>query len=250
MHNDFEVPSNWYESFFTAPVNRFWEKMVPPEDTAADLAFVVRHIGVEPPGRLLDVPCGAGRHAVGLARRGYDVTGVDLSEDAVSRAAASAGALPVRFIRADMRDLSAEAPLDGALCLGNSLGYFGAAGLRTFLRRLAQSVSPGGRVILDSYTCAESILPFADERDIAFDGGTYAARLAYDAMTSTLKTEAKLTLGGETHRLLYAHHIVTSGELVQALAEAGLATQGLYADTDDRPYEVGSPRLLLVAARE
>jgi SAM-dependent methyltransferase len=250
MNHNFDVPSDWYESFFTAPVNRFWEAMVPPEDTAADLAFIVRHIAAEPPARLLDVPCGAGRHALGLARLGYEVTGVDLSEDAVGRASAAAGALPVRFVQADMRDLPLEAPFDAALCLGNSLSYFDAQGLRAFLARLAAALRPGARLVLDSYTCAESILPFAQEREIAFEGGTYEARLAYDVMTSTLRTEAKLVLDRETHLLRYAHQIVTSGELVRALAEAGLATQGLYADTDDKPYEPGSPRLLLVAARE
>jgi cyclopropane fatty-acyl-phospholipid synthase-like methyltransferase len=249
MFDDFDVSSNWYESFFTAAVNQFWEKMVTPEDTAADLAFLVRHLGAEPPARLLDVPCGAGRHALGLAGMGYEVTGVDLSQDAVARAAALADGLPARFIRSDMRDLPVEAPFDGALCLGNSLGYFGAEGLHAFLARLAAALRPGGHAILDSYCCAESILPLVEEREIAFDGGTYRARLGYDAMTSTLKTEARLTLGDETHLLRYAHHVATSGELVRALAAAGLATQGLYAGTDGRPYQAGSPRLLLVAER-
>jgi cyclopropane fatty-acyl-phospholipid synthase-like methyltransferase len=249
MNTDFDVPSNWYESFFTAPVNRFWEAMVPPEATAADLRFIVRHIGAEPP-RLLDVPCGAGRHALALARIGHEVTGVDLSEDAIDRAAASAHNLPARFIRADMLSFPVGTPFDGALCLGNSLGYFGAEGLGAFLARLAAALRPGARLILDSYTCAESVLPLAEEREIAFDGGTYEARLGYDVMTSTLRTEAKLALDGETHLLRYAHHILTCGEMVRALAQAGLATLALYADTDERPYEAGSPRLLLVAARE
>jgi cyclopropane fatty-acyl-phospholipid synthase-like methyltransferase len=249
MANDFAVPSNWYESFFTAPVNRFWEMMVPPETTAADLEFVVRHIGAEPPARLLDVPCGAGRHALGLARLGYEVTGVDLSEDAVERAAGSAGELPARFVRADMRNFPTEALFDGALCLGNSLGYFGADGLAAFLRRLAAALRPGARLVLDSYSCAESILPLREEREIAFEGGCYRSRYAYDAMASVLKTEAELSLDGEVHALRYAHHIVTSGALVGRLRKAGLTVLALHGDTDDAPYEPGSPRLLLVAER-
>jgi cyclopropane fatty-acyl-phospholipid synthase-like methyltransferase len=250
MNDDFDVPSDWYESFFVAPVNRFWEKMVPPEATAADLDFVVRHIGAKPPARLLDVPCGAGRHALGLAGLGYDVTGVDLSEDAVERATGSVGELPARFIRADMRDLPAEAPFDGALCLGNSLGYFASEGLAAFLRRLSAALRPGARLVLDSYTCAESILPLRDEREIAFEGGRYRSRYAYDAMASVLKTKAELSLDGEVHALRYAHHIITSGALVGRLRKAGLTVLALYGDTDDAPYEPGSPRLLLVAERD
>jgi cyclopropane fatty-acyl-phospholipid synthase-like methyltransferase len=249
MANDFDVPSDWYESFFTLPVNRFWENMVPPEATAADLRFVTRHIGVAPPARLLDIPCGAGRHALGLARAGYDVTGVDLSIDAVARAELAAAGLPVRFVRSDMRGFAAEEAFDGAMCLGNSLGYFGAEGMAAFLARLAANLRAGARLVLDSFTCAESILPLSEEREIAFEGGAYRSRYAYDAMTSVLKTEAELSLDGEVHTLRYAHHIVTSGALVARLEETGLRVLALYGDTDDVRYEPGLPRLLLVAER-
>lgn len=249
MHHDFDVPSDWYETFFIAPVNRFWELMVPPEATAADLGFVTRHLGVAPPARLLDMPCGAGRHALALARAGYEVTGVDLSADALARARTAGAGLPARFVRSDMRDFAAEQPFDGALCLGNSLGYFGVEGMAAFLARLAASLRPGARLVLDSATCAESIFPLQAEREIEFEGGAYRSRYAYDAMASVLKTEAELTLDGEVHTLRYAHHIVTSEALVRRLREAGLTVLALYGDTDDARYEPGSPRLVVVAER-
>jgi cyclopropane fatty-acyl-phospholipid synthase-like methyltransferase len=224
--------------------------MVPPEATAADLGFVTRHIGVAPPARLLDVPCGAGRHALALAGAGYDVTGVDLSADALARARKAAADLPVRFLRSDMRDFAVGTGFDGALCLGNSLGYFGAEGMAAFVARLATSVRPGARLVLDSSTCAESIFPLHTEREITFEGGAYRSRYAYDAMASVLKTEAELTLDGEVHKLRYAHHIVTSGALVGRLREDGLTVLALYGDTDDAPYGPGSPRLLVVAERD
>ncbi|MFL6846688.1 MAG: class I SAM-dependent methyltransferase [Allosphingosinicella sp.] len=250
MNQDFDVPSHWYESFFTAPVNRFWETMVPPEATATDLAFVARHIGVEPPARLLDVPCGAGRHALALARAGFEVTGIDLSAEAIARAAAAGAGLPARFVRSDMREFAVDSPFDGAICLGNSLGYFAAEGLEAFLARLAASLRSGARLILDSYTCAESIFPLQEEREIAFEGGSYRSLYAYDPVGSVLKTEAVLTLDGESHLLRYAHHVVTSGALVSVLRDTGFGLLGLYADTEDAPFAPGLPRLLLVAGRD
>jgi cyclopropane fatty-acyl-phospholipid synthase-like methyltransferase len=251
MQSDFDVPANWYERFFTGPVNRFWETMVPPEATAADLAFVERHIAAAPPARILDVPCGAGRHALGLAERGFCVTGVDLSEDAVARAstAAVAAGLPARFVRNDMRDFAADDPFDAALCLGNSIGYFGLEGTAAFFARLAAASRRGGRLILDTSTCAESIFPLPEKREIAFERGSYRSRYAYDAIGSVLKTEAELMLDGERHQLRYAHHIVASGTLVHMLGEAGFATLALYGGTDDAPFAPGKPRLLVVAER-
>ena len=251
MQSDFDVPANWCEHFFTSPVNRFWEAMVPPEATAADLGFLERHIALAPPARVLDVPCGAGRHALGLAERGFSVTGIDLSEDAVARASAKAVAagLRARFVRGDMRDFAADDPFDAALCLGNSIGYFGPEGTAAFFTRLAASLGRGGRLILDTATCAESIFPLPEKREIAFDRGSYHSHYAYDAMGSVLKTEAELVLDGERYRLRYAHHILTCGALVQMLREAGFATLALYGGTDDAPFRPGSPRLLLVAER-
>jgi hypothetical protein len=84
-------------------------------------------------------------------------------------------------------------------------------------------------------------------REIAFSGGTYSSRFAYDARTSRLKTKAELHLDGEVHELLYAHYVMTSGALVAALEHAGFAVLSLCSDTDDRVYEPGCPRLLIVA---
>jgi hypothetical protein len=68
-------------------------------------------------------------------------------------------------------------------------------------------------------------------------------------MSSVLNTRAELRLSDEAHPLLYAHHIVTSGELVRLLGSTGLRTEALYGDVDDTPYAPGSQRLLLVASR-
>src|SRR3954468_8136843 len=248
MHDDFDVPANWYEQFFTPAVNRFWESIVSPEATAADLDFVIRQIG-PPPARVLDVPCGAGRHALGLAARGYDVTGIDLSPDAIARATAAAGDLPARFVRADMRDFPIGARFDAAICMGNSIGYFGPEGMAAFFARLAAALRPGGKLILDSGTCAESLFPLPEGREIAFEGGVYRSRYAYDAMQSLLKTDGALVLDRGTHRLRYAHTVVTSGALVRELVRCGLKTEALYGDVGQGRFAPGSPRLLLVAER-
>lgn len=251
MTHGISVPEDWYADFFTAPVNRFWEAMVPAEATAADIAFVRRHLAVDPPARILDVPCGAGRHSLVLARAGYRVTGIDISADAIARARTTAneGGLAADFVEGDMRRLDRHGAYDAAICLGNSIGYFDREGTRDFLAALVSAVRPGGTLILDSYCCAETILPLAKDREIEFDGGSYTSRYEYDAFESTLQTEAVLMLDGERHVLRYRHAIVTSGALVAVLRDAGFATQALYGDTEDTPFTPGADRLLLLARR-
>jgi SAM-dependent methyltransferase len=252
MTTDFSVPSDWYLNFFTGPVMRFWEAAVPPAATEAEVAFLVRHLELKPLATIVDVPCGTGRHALGLAKAGFRVTGFDRSEAALARAVAIAEAegLPARFARADMLEFEVDAPVDALICMGNSLGYFEPEMTLQLLHHFARSVRQGGRLILDTAICAESLLPLASERSFAFPGGTYEQEIVYDAMQSLIKTRAHLTLDGERQELLYRHFVMTSGELVRALRSAGFQPRGLFGDAQDSPFAPGSPRLLLVAERQ
>ena len=66
-------------------------------------AFLIAETEALPPGRALDVACGAGRNAVWLARRGWRVTGVDFSEVAlrVARDLAAGSGVEIEWVEAD-----------------------------------------------------------------------------------------------------------------------------------------------------
>jgi cyclopropane fatty-acyl-phospholipid synthase-like methyltransferase len=110
MTADFSIASDWYQTFFTGPVMRFWEAAVPQAATDSEVAFILRHMRAQPPAALLDVPCGSGRHALALAQAGFAVTGIDLSQAALSRSAPNPccpsprrGALPFRAVLTSSR---------------------------------------------------------------------------------------------------------------------------------------------------
>jgi 2-polyprenyl-3-methyl-5-hydroxy-6-metoxy-1,4-benzoquinol methylase len=252
MTADFSVPSNWYQTFFTDSVMRFWDAAVPQAMTEAEVAFVVRHAAVRPPARILDVPCGSGRHALALAKAGFTVTGIDLAEAALERAAkaASAAGVTVRFMRSNMLELDVDEPGDALICMGNSIGYREPASTGQLLRKLASAVRVGGRLILDTSICAESLLPITPHRTLSFQGGTYEQEIVYDSAQSIIKTRAQLTIDGTRRELLYQHFVMTSGELTRALRSVGFGKHALYGSTDDAAFGPGSPRLLLVAVRE
>jgi len=252
MTTHFSIPSDWYQTFFTDPVIRFWDAAVPAAATEADVAFVVRHVGASPPATLLDVPCGSGRHALALTRAGFTVTGVDLSEAALGRASAFAHAagLAVRFIRSDMLNLEVDTLSDGLVCLGNSFGYFEPGLSHQLLRQFAAALRAGGRLILDTSICAESVLPIVAERNFSFPEGSYEQEITYDPRQSIIQTRAQLIIDGERHELRYRHFVMTSGELLRSLRAAGFNLLALYGDAQDGAFAPGSPRLLLVAVKD
>jgi SAM-dependent methyltransferase len=136
----------WFETFL---------RTQSPEWTARDVDFVARQAPLPAYRTLLDVCCGEGRHAIPLAERGYEVTGLDRDVAALSAAQEHAADLNIapRCVEGDMRDLAASVPgpFDVCVCLWQSFGYFDTATNEDILRQMGDLLRPGGRLILDIY---------------------------------------------------------------------------------------------------
>jgi SAM-dependent methyltransferase len=118
------------------------------ELTGRPSRFVVSAVEDSEPGRALDLACGAGRHAVWLAERGWQVTAVDFSEIALAEARrlAAARGVDIEWIAADV--LVWEPPAEAfELVL---LLYLQIPGheLRAVLDRAARALAPGGRLVV------------------------------------------------------------------------------------------------------
>ena len=80
------APTDWWNGFFTGLMADFWQAVIPPDTTLAEVGFFEKALALRPGARVLDAPCGHGRHAVELARRGFRVTGLDRSAELLARA--------------------------------------------------------------------------------------------------------------------------------------------------------------------
>src|SRR6056297_542997 len=98
---------SWFEEWFDSPL---YEKLYSNRDEkdAASLADLIEEvIPVSAYRNVLDLGCGRGRHSITLAQRGYQVTGIDLSNKAIEKAKRIAGQKNlnnVKFFVRDMRD--------------------------------------------------------------------------------------------------------------------------------------------------
>ena len=110
--------------------------------------FLVAEVADLQPGRALDLACGEGQNAIWLASLGWEVTGVDYSEVAISKARARAQREGVRVdFRCD--DLVAYEPEPGAFDLVLILYLHIPADERPgILERAASALAPGGTFVL------------------------------------------------------------------------------------------------------
>jgi SAM-dependent methyltransferase len=244
--------STWYVDFFTELPNAWWRAAIPPEVTSDEVDFLVRFAGLRPGSRVLDVPCGSGRHTLELARRGCRVTGLDVSAEAIAhaRSAAAAEDLEVDLRLGDMRALPTDSDVDAAVCLGNSFGYLEHSGTKEFLAGVARLLPSGGALVLDYGFVAESLLPNRTEEIPMSFGGVEAVQVdEYDTANSRLLTAFTFRRGTEVHRGTSVQHVYTAAEVTRLVTEAGFTGIQRYGDITGAPYRLGSGRLLLVARR-
>jgi SAM-dependent methyltransferase len=118
---------NSWEAFFDAHAP-IYEENVFTKNTVREVDFLLEELSLWPGGSILDVGCGTGRHSIELARRGYAVTGIDLSTEMLAGAAkaAKAAGVKVDWIHSDATRFSLPKKFDGAICLCE--GAFGLLG--------------------------------------------------------------------------------------------------------------------------
>jgi SAM-dependent methyltransferase len=138
----FEQYAPWYDLLYQ------------DKDYASETSFVdeaLRRHGAKP-GTLLDLGCGTGVHALEFARKGWAVTGIDLSADMIRRAevrrATDAG--QVLFRQGDVCEAGPEHDFDAAVSLFHVASYqTSRAKLRNMLANANAALKPGGILLFD-----------------------------------------------------------------------------------------------------
>lgn len=161
----------WYEELFNNYAKSY-DKESFTHDTLGECDFIEKEINYDKSKRILDVGCGTGRHAIELSKRGYNVTGIDLSDDQLNYAgekAKAAGANPI-FIKADARNFYFDQKFDlvimiceGAFSLmeTDEMNY-------QILKCITESLTENGKLI---FTCLNALFPlYHDVKEFLSEG--------------------------------------------------------------------------------
>jgi SAM-dependent methyltransferase len=107
-----------WELFFDAHASVYMDNVF-TKNTIREVDFLLEELGLQPGSSILDVGCGTGRHSIELAKRGYAVTGLDLSQEMLAQAeqGAKVAGVKVNWIRSDAARFSLAEKYDAVICL-------------------------------------------------------------------------------------------------------------------------------------
>jgi SAM-dependent methyltransferase len=244
----------WWSRYFDLDYLREYEPLFTLERDRREVARIVELLGLPAGSRILDVPCGQGRHAHLLAEAGFRVDGYDLSAELLSRARARGTGSTLRYHRGDMRRLPSawSNRFDAVLNLFTSFGFFAdPADDRRVLHEFARALRPGGLLVWHGGSRDGVMARFLD-RDWweTSDGTLHAQERRFDPLSGILEVESRWRGpdggGQREHRI----RLYTASALSELCVEAGLVVEAAYDGWRDRPLGRRSSEMLLVARKE
>jgi SAM-dependent methyltransferase len=243
----------WWESYFDAQYLLEYDPIFSPERDRREVARLLDALGLPVGSRVLDVPCGQGRHAHPLAEVGYDVTGLDYSPYLLDIARRRGTGRTLRYVRGDMRRLPARwtGRFDAVVNLFTSFGFFlDPADDGRVIHEFARVLRPGGTLIWHGGSRDGVMARFLD-RDWwqAGDGTVVAHEREFDPLSGTLTIRStwrgKRSSGDREHRI----RLYTASRLAEMLADAALLVEEAYDGWTERPLARTSSEMLLVARK-
>lgn len=149
------MPKSEWEQFFDGHAPVYMQNCF-VTNTLAEVDFILEILQLPESGSILDMGCGAGRHSVELAKRGYKVTGVDLSQGMLNEAEKSSkeAGVDIELIKANAAEYVSDKQFDGAICLcEGAFCLLSAADDHierdlAILRNISNSLKPGSRFVL------------------------------------------------------------------------------------------------------
>jgi SAM-dependent methyltransferase len=243
-----EVAPDWWRRGFGPKYLALYDGFL-AERTPVEVDQIERLLQLRPPRRILDLPCGQGRHAIELARRGYEVTGVDLSPYmlTVARERADASGVRVRWLAGDMREALPGETFDLVLNLFTSFGYFDEeADDRRVVRAAASMLQPGGRFLLEVINGQRVMGNFQQREWFTVGQTAVMERRSLDVSTRRMVVERTVSSPNGDETSVHAVRLYSGPAVKTMLDAAGFSRVDLYGDWDAAPLTPESLRVLAV----
>jgi len=203
--------------------------------------------------KILDQCCGIGRHSLELAKRGYEVTGVDITGKYLEEARnkAQKEGLDVEFVKGDIREFKRDNFYDACLNFYTSFGYSQHEDENfKVIKNVYSSLKPNGKFLLD--VMGKEILDkiYTEEDVWRISDGYFLEERTIREDLDMLESRWKLIKdNGEVKEHKFMYKLYTEKELKKLLKNVGFENIEVYGDLEGARYDENANRLIALAQK-
>jgi SAM-dependent methyltransferase len=235
---------NWFSTWFDTPYYHILYKNRNDEEAQAFMDNITHYLNMPENGTILDLACGKGRHSIYLNKLGYNVTGVDLSENSIAIAKESSNET-LQFKTHDMREPMNET-YDAVFNLFTSFGYFDSHedNIKT-LKAIKESINEYGFGVIDFFNADFIIENLVAEETKEIDGITFHIKRSVE--NKKIIKEIRFEDKGESFFFTEKVSAFTLADFEAMMEEAGIYLLEIFGDYKLRKfYKTQSERLILL----
>lgn len=229
----------------------FYEDHLPEEATEKQVEFLIKYMQLKKSQKILDLACGHGRHANRLAQRGYDVTGIDKSEEFLQEARKRAENFEVepKFIQADMRKLDYQEEFDRVILMFTAFGYFDDKMNLQVLKNINSALKPEGVFCFDIMNrdyILKNFLPYIvveKNEDLMID------RNRFDSETGYLHNRRIVIRDGKRKDKPFLLKLYNPTEIKMWLEKASFIIKNMYSTWEGDDLKAASRRMIVIAQK-
>lgn len=236
----------WFVDWFDTP---YYHTLYKNRDLSEAKLFIqelTKRLPLKSNAHVLDLACGKGRHAVTLSECGFDVLGVDLSENSI-REAKKWESDTLKFAVHDMREVIQGAQFDGIFNLFTSFGYFDSIeDNQQVIHSISKMLKKGGLLIIDFMNVHKVLDNLVTSETKVVDGITFQIQRHFDG--KHIFKSIEFDADGKTHAYTERVQALEMNDFQSLLQSANFHVLETYGSIEFEDFdEMKSDRLLIIA---
>lgn len=239
---------DWFKVWFDSPYYHLLYQNRDGREAERFISNLLTHLKPQHDSRILDLACGAGRHAMYLANRGFDVTGVDLSGRSIEQAKL-AEMDNLKFFQHDIRNYFRINYFDYIFNFFTSFGYFEneSDNVKT-LRAANWGLREKGVMVIDFFNVHTVLQNLVPEETKLIGGITFHIRRS--VFNDRIIKEINVVDGEHNHTFTEAVQALALEDFKGYFAKTGFVLEEVFGDYDLNPYQPDqSDRLIMIARK-
>jgi SAM-dependent methyltransferase len=239
---------SWFANWFDTKYYHILYKHRDYSEAAQFVDRLMNRLALPLDAEVLDLACGAGRHALHISQLGYDVTGLDLSPNSIA-AARKFQSDSLRFDVHDMREVYPNVSFDAVLNLFTSFGYFDNEDDNSkMLTSVAKMLKKNGVLVIDFMNAKKVIADLVGEEQKEIDGILFHIKRSYDG--KHIFKHIEFEDDGRTFSFMERVQAIQLVDFQRLLNAAGFQVDSIFGNYELDEFNVDQSNRLIILARK